>query len=117
MDRVYEVDAADALARFATSSKHPLEERTRAIAYLAEAHRKAPPWDGHWWGTQPAAQKPPQKTIAWEATPRITTTIRELLSDRMVQVRSSAVEAIVQMGSQESKDLLRARFSREKTRP
>ena len=56
MDRVYEVDAADALAVFATSSKHPVEERTRAIAYLAEVHRKAPPWNGHWWGTQPAAR-------------------------------------------------------------
>ena len=60
-----------ALAAFASSSKRPLEERTRAIAYLAEVHRKAPPWDGHWWGTQPASQKPPAKTIAWEGTPRV----------------------------------------------
>ena len=56
---------------FASSSKRPVEERTRAIAYLAEVHRKAPPWDGHWWGTQPASRKPPAKTIAWEGTPRV----------------------------------------------
>ena len=42
------------------------------------------------------------------------TTIRELLSDRTAPVRSSAVLAIVQMGSRESKDILRRRFSHEK---
>ena len=68
MEQVYDVQAAGALALFASSAKRPVEERARALAYLAEVHRKAPPWDGHWWGTQPANRKPPAKTIAWEGT-------------------------------------------------
>jgi putative membrane-bound dehydrogenase-like protein len=114
MDQVYDVQAAGALALFASSSKRPVEERARAVAYLAEVHRKAPPWDGHWWGTQPANRKPPAKTIAWEGTPRVMTAIRELLTDRSALVRASAVEAIVKTDNRESKGILRARFSDER---
>ena len=114
MDQVYDVQAAGALALFASSSKRPVEERARAVAYLAEVHRKAPPWDGHWWGTQPANRKPPAKTIAWEGTARVMTAIRELLTDRSALVRASAVLAIVKTDNRESKGILPHRFSDEK---
>ena len=81
MEQVYDVQAASALATFAASSKRPIEERTKAIEYLAEIHRKASPWDGHWWGTQPANGKPPAKTIAWDGTPRVMTCDKGHVSD------------------------------------
>jgi putative membrane-bound dehydrogenase-like protein len=114
MDEVYDVQASSALALFASSSKRPVEERARALAYLAEVHRKAPPWDGRWWGTQPANRKPPAKTITWEGTPRVMTTLRELLTDRSAPVRLAAVEAIVKTDNRESKSILRVRFREEK---
>ena len=113
MDRIYAVEAASALASFASSAKRPVEERARAIGYLAEIHRKAPPWDGRWWGTQPAAQKPPAKTIAWDGTPWVLKALRELLSDRTARVRTAAVDAIVETNDRDSKGILRARFASE----
>ncbi len=115
MDQVYDGLAAGALADFASSSKRSLEERTHAIAYLADVHRKAPPWDGHWWGTQPANQKPPAKTIAWEGTPQVMVTMRELLNDDPAAgVRLAAVEAMVKTEPRSAKDILRLRFRQEK---
>jgi putative membrane-bound dehydrogenase-like protein len=114
MEQVYDVQASGALALFASSSKRPVEERTRALAYLAQVHRKAAPWDGRWWGTQPAQHKPPAKTIAWEGTPRVMTTLRELLTDRSPVVRLAAVEAIVKTDNRDSKSILRVRFREER---
>ena len=115
MEQVYDVRAAGELAEFASSSKRSLEERARAIAYLAEVHHKAPPWNGHWWGTQPASQKPPAKTIAWEGTPRVMVTIRELLADdRAAAVRLAAVDALVKTDNRDSRGVLRMRFREER---
>jgi putative membrane-bound dehydrogenase-like protein len=113
MEEVYDVHAVDALATFAASSQRPIEERAKALEYLTEAHRKTPPWDGHWWGTQPASQKPPAKTIAWEGTPRVMNTIRELLTDRFANVRTAAVAALVKTGDRQSSGILRTRFLEE----
>ncbi len=114
MEQVYDVQAASALAHFASSSRRAVEERARALSYLAEVHRKAPPWDGRWWGTQPAQRKPPAKTIAWEGTPRVMTAMRELLTDRSAPVRLAAVEAIVKTDNRDSRSILRVRFREEK---
>ena len=113
MEQVYEMQAASALATFAASSRRPIEERTKAIEYLAEVHRKAPPWDGHWWGTQPASQKPPAKTIAWEGTPRVLSALRAMLTDRSPLVRAAAVAAMVKTNDRELRSVLRTRFTAE----
>ncbi len=113
MEQVYDAAAVAALAQFASSSKRPVGERTKALRYLAEVHHKAAPWDGHWWGTQPAQHKPPAKTIAWEGTPRVTATIRELLADKLAPVRAAAVEGVVTTNDRESRGVLRTRFSAE----
>ena len=108
------MQAVQALATFAASSKRPVEERVKALEYLAEVDRKAPPWDGHWWGTQPANHKPPAKTIAWEGTPRVMKAIRGTLSDRLPTVRAAAVAAIVKTGDRESGGILRTLFTTER---
>jgi putative membrane-bound dehydrogenase-like protein len=114
MDQVYDVAAAGSLAGFASSPARPVAERIKAIEYLVEVDRKAPPWNGRWWGTQPARQKPPARTIAWDGSPRVMTTIRELITDNMPPIRVAAVDALVQTNHGESPSLLRVRFPIEK---
>ncbi len=67
MEQVYDTDALGRL--IAVRRGGPASRSTsgrKAIRFLAEVHRKAPPWDGKWWGTQPANRQPPARTIAWE---------------------------------------------------
>jgi putative heme-binding domain-containing protein len=113
MNQVYDIDAVSKLAGFASSPARPVAERVKAIEYLVEVDRKARPWDGKWWGTQPARQKPPARTIAWDGTPRVMTTIRELITDKLPSIRIAAVDALVQTNHGESPTLLRARFPLE----
>ena len=113
MEQVYDGAASSRLAEFAASTGRPIDERVKALEYLAEVARKPPPWDGKWWGTQPAKRKPPAKTIAWEGTPRVMDTIRELTTDQSVPVRTAAVEALVRTNDSDSRKVLRGLFPRE----
>jgi len=110
MERVYDRTAAMALASFAESAEHGGSERAKALAYLSQVHRKAPPWDGKWWGTQPAKNKAPAKTIAWEGTPVVLAAIYTLLSDPSVPVRLAAIEAVVETGEKVTLADLRRRI-------
>ena len=116
MDQVYDTAASTRLADFALSSKRPVEERLKAIEYLAEVDRKPAPWDGKWWGTQPAKGKPPARTIAWEGTPRVMTACRELATDTSVKVRTRAVQALAQIKDAASAAFSVACFRVKKTR-
>ena len=112
MEQVYDVAAAGELIRFAASPQRPADERVKAIAYLGEVARKAPPWDGKWWGTQPAKRNPPSKTLAWDGTPRVMATIRELTTDKSAAVRTAAVDALVNTNDRDSR-----RFAHADSRP
>ena len=81
LELVYNGDAVALLRQVASGPKAPEVERARALTELATVHRKAPEWDGKWWGTRPSKGKPPEKTIAWEATPSILETIEASLGD------------------------------------
>jgi putative membrane-bound dehydrogenase-like protein len=114
MEEVYDVEALRQLTRFAESAKRPLDERIKAVQFLAEVHRKAPPWDGQWWGTQPAAGKPPAKTIAWDGTPRVLAAARQLLRDPAARIRIAAIDALADANDQDSRATIRSRFDGEK---
>ncbi len=80
---------------------------------MAEVDRKPPPWDGKWWGTQPAKQKPPARTIAWDGTPRVMATLRELSKgDLSPLLRTAAVEALA-CSTDDSRSFLRGLFPHE----
>ena len=58
MEQVYDVAAVGRLAGVRRRRRSgPIDERVKALEYLAEVDRKAPPWDGKWWGTQPAQRQ------------------------------------------------------------
>ena len=57
MEQVYSTDVLRELVRFAGSTARPLDERAKAIRFLAAVHRKAPPWDGKWWGTSATGEE------------------------------------------------------------
>jgi putative membrane-bound dehydrogenase-like protein len=113
MERVYDRGAVSALADFATSAAHDPAERAKGLTFLASACRKAPPWDGKWWGTQPARNKPPAKTIDWEGTPIVLETIRRLLDDPAAAVRTAAAEAVAEVSDKDATASLRTRFEAE----
>jgi putative membrane-bound dehydrogenase-like protein len=114
MEQVYDAEALRQLTRFAESAERPIDERAKAVRFLGEVHRKAPPWNGKWWGTQPAKNEPPARTIAWEGTPRVLAAARGLLRDPATRIRIAAVGALAEARDQESRATIRSRFDGEK---
>jgi putative membrane-bound dehydrogenase-like protein len=113
LEMVYDREAAEALARFATEPARPVAERGKALEYLAQAHRKAPPWDGKWWGTRPTRGQPPRKTVDWEGTELVLRTIRDTLDDHLPSIRTAAVAALIETADRQSLSALRQRFAEE----
>ena len=113
VELVYDRDAVRLLRQVLEDSKAPEAERAKALAEMAEVHRKAPEWDGKWWGTRPTQGKPPARTIAWEATAEILKTIEASVSDPSSPVRLAAVSAIRATNDRDGLPLLRERFGVE----
>ncbi len=114
MEEVYATSAVDELIGFANDTKRPTDERVQAIRFLAEAHRKRPPWDGKWWGTQPARSEPPAKTIAWEGTARVLNAARSMLRDPSSRIRIAAIDALAEAKDNDSRAAIRSQFRGEK---
>ena len=114
LELVYEKGAVAILAAYAAGSTIPEGERARALAELALVHRRAPEWDGKWWGTRPTQGKPPAKTIAWEATPEILKTIESSLLDPSQSVRIAAISAVREIDDRAALPVLRERFGVER---
>ncbi len=114
LDRVYDTTAAGILARYALDSSRPAAERAEALSFLAEVNRKAAPWDGNWWGTQPARGKPPEKTIAWAGTPAVVKALIAAIGDPLPVLRIAAAKAVRTTGEKDALDVLRSRFPRER---
>jgi putative membrane-bound dehydrogenase-like protein len=113
MEAVDDTDAAGALARFAAEPKRDPVLRARAVFLLSQGHRKPRPWDGKWWGTQPANSKRPARTVDWPGTPLVLEAVRGRLGDPESVVRKAAVAAVVDEGDAEALPQLRARFAAE----
>jgi putative membrane-bound dehydrogenase-like protein len=111
LENQYDLDAAGLLKSVATDRSRPVAERVKALVYLAQVHRKAPPWDGSWWGTRPAAGKPPEKTIAWAGTGLVVGTVVTALSDSETPIRLAAVTALKGMNDRDALVKLREQFT------
>ncbi|HWE40747.1 MAG TPA: HEAT repeat domain-containing protein, partial [Isosphaeraceae bacterium] len=113
MEGQYAIGAVEALKSAATDRSKSADERARALAYLAQAHRKTPPWNGSWWGTRPTQGKPPAKSVAWEGTPVVLGAVRDALADPDIPVRLAAVAAVKEENDREALPKLRERFAAE----
>jgi len=110
MEGEYELDAVEALARFVSDPQREPSERARALAVLGQGHRMPIPWDGRWWGTQPAKTNPPAKSVDWAGTPRVLAAVRERLADPSAAVRLAAVTAETEDGETAALPVLRERL-------
>lgn len=88
--------------------------RKTAIETLARIYKDRKPYAGGWWGTQPAAQKPPARIVAWKGTPKVREAILGALADRDATVRKAAVTALIAARDPETLQPLITRFHAEK---
>jgi putative membrane-bound dehydrogenase-like protein len=88
--------------------------RRQAVEALARVYKDRKPYAGTWWGTQPAAQKPPAREVAWEGTPQVRDAILAALADKDSGVRHAAIHAVVEMKDPKTLDPIIARFKVEK---
>jgi putative heme-binding domain-containing protein len=109
---VYSLDAADALQHLA-QSKEALTRRL-AVETLARIYKDRKPYAGSWWGTQPAAQKPPAREVAWEGTPKVRAAILVALADKDAGVRKAAVDALIVANDSETLQPLIKQYAAEK---
>jgi len=109
---VYESEVVDRL-RSAASTRFRPRLAALAISVLAELWRKPEPWDGSWWGIQPAKTPPPARTISWECSDAIRTTILDAVDHEQPVVRRAALEALREMGDPTAAPSVRARWSLE----
>ncbi|AMV36087.1 HEAT repeat domain-containing protein [Planctomyces sp. SH-PL62] len=112
LEGVYRKEAVKVLADFAVGGGEPAD-RAIAVRRLASAARETPPWDGKWWGTQPAKGKAPAKTVDWEETATVLGALRARLEDPAPAVRIAAADAVTTVDDQEAKALVRAGFARD----
>ena len=112
-ESVYEADAVDLLRDVLATPRLDPKERASALAKLSLVVRKAPPWDGKWWGTRPTRGKPPAKVIAWESTPAIIAAIRASLGDDDAPVRLAAIRAVREADLRDALPDLRDRMGQE----
>ncbi len=73
---LYDLRLVDALIAAVEKSTVAPQLRAQALLTLAEVEKRAPPWDGKWWLTQPAKNPPPAKSERWEGTARIAAVIQ-----------------------------------------
>jgi putative membrane-bound dehydrogenase-like protein len=93
----YDRQAVSALV-WAISNGRDAAFRARALAALAEVHRKADPYTGGWWGTQPARGKPARSKVhEWEGTAEIMRVLRSSLEAEAPEVRREAMKALSEL--------------------
>jgi putative membrane-bound dehydrogenase-like protein len=101
LDGVYHPRAVELLLRLSGSEAAGPEsgwqadsaQRADAIRAVAGVARKAPPWDGRWWGTRPSQGGPPKQTEAWEPTARIDHALAGLVNAPEAEIRRAAIDA------------------------
>jgi putative membrane-bound dehydrogenase-like protein len=108
----FDTDAITLLQRLANNESSAA--RQGAIEALARNYFDRKPYAGGWWGTQPAAQKPPARNVAWEGTPLVRAAILKALGDKDEEVRKVAVTALIAVRDPQTLEPLTKQFDKEK---
>ncbi|HEY7155170.1 MAG TPA: HEAT repeat domain-containing protein [Gemmataceae bacterium] len=88
--------------------------RQQAVETLARSYKDRKPYAGGWWGTQPAAQKPPARVVVWGVTSQVRDAILGSLADKDANVRKAAVTALITMSDPETLQPLLKQYDAEK---
>jgi len=91
-----------------------LDDVLDAIEAVADLHRKDPAWNGTWWGTRPALNPRPPRTVDWEGTPVASAAMRAALKGRHAAAAARAIRAAHDTGAIPA---VRDRFSKESDAP
>jgi putative heme-binding domain-containing protein len=100
VEDAYDPAVVRVLARVARAAVNA-ERRHEVIRALAGLYRQYPPWDGHWFGTNPLAGRFPEKTKPWDtaAMARIADTLAAVLQeDGDARARREAVVGLAAVG-------------------
>jgi len=113
-DQAWNLTVIEALCAAYRESK-TASVRAMITANLAGLYRRYPDWDGTWFGTNPVAGPPPQKTQDWspEAMKAVLAGLAASLTDTDRHVRAEAIRGISQAG-REAAPLLRASLRAER---
>ncbi|MBX7167279.1 MAG: HEAT repeat domain-containing protein, partial [Pirellulales bacterium] len=104
---IYDDGAVAALLKTIGEAQH-VDARAAAVAAVAEVHRRADPYTGGWWGTQPARGKPARaKQHEWSATHAVIDGLRAALAQPAPEVRQAAIAAVAAIDDRGSADGLR----------
>ncbi len=108
----YESDATILLQRLAMDFDPDI--RNLAIMTLSRNAKSRPSYAGGWWGTQPAAQKPPARTVAWKDTPTIRDALVKAIGDEAAEVRKTAIAGLIELKEPQTLDPLIKQLDAEK---
>lgn len=91
----YDPAAVETLAQVIANPKIANDVRGQALTLIGELSRKRPAWKGQWWGTRPAAGKPPARTVDWAGTKTALEALQAGLKDADALVRQSAARGML----------------------
>ncbi len=109
----YDLATVRELAKLVESRVQAPPEILRALELLGGLARKPEPWDGKWWGTQPARNPRPAHTLDWEGTPAALAGLESGFEHRRQDVRAAAYEAVARVHDRGACAKLRERFAAE----
>ncbi len=108
----YDQGAVTCLLALAGSDR-ATEVRCTALELLAGLERKADPWDGKWWGIQPAKTPPPSHVVEWECTGKIRDAVVGAVGDPEKAIRVAALRALRSMDDRSVAEGIRRHWSGE----
>ncbi|MEI7683449.1 MAG: HEAT repeat domain-containing protein [Planctomycetota bacterium] len=91
----YDPAAVATLAHSAENAAVAADVRGEALALLGDLSRQRPAWKGQWWGTRPAAGKPPTRTVDWSGTKTALGALQKGLEDAEPIVRQGAARGML----------------------
>lgn len=108
LEGMYSRASVQALRDFAAHGPGDVHDRVAAVEALVALHRLPQPWDGVWWGIQPAQLSPPALEVDWDGTEPALAALRELMQHADPQIQIAALRAQARVRDAEGVAVLRA---------
>ncbi len=113
MRETFDRTLVDQLVLVVRDGQRPVEDRALALKMAASLHRQPPPWQGQWGAYHPFRNAPSRKTVDWDGTTVVVSTLNEMLTHPEVELRVVAVKGLADAGETNAAPQLRDLFGRE----